>query len=312
MASHNIPIHRAGRGAFTLVELLVVIAIIAVLIGLLVPAVQKVREAANRMTCTSNLRNLGLALHHYENTHRKFPPGRVVGPFPEAGVTQAVNHGWSTFLLPYLEQEGLARLYRWDKFQYAPENQPVASVPLKVMQCPSAEPNRYMTFGSFAYGGKGACTDYSATMAVDPALVNLGLVDRVGNLQGVMAENFMARHRDITDGTSNTLLIVEDAGRPRQWRVGTAGPDQTIEGGPWTSGGNPIVLKGSTADGGQRLGPCAVNCTNDHEVYSFHPGGTNALLADGSVQFLKANIDIRILARLITRAGGEVLSATDY
>jgi prepilin-type N-terminal cleavage/methylation domain-containing protein/prepilin-type processing-associated H-X9-DG protein len=313
----DVPRRQAGkpdlqRCGFTLIELLVVIAIIAVLIGLLLPAVQKVREAANRMSCSNNLKQIGLALHQYENTHRKFPPGSVAGPFPEANVTQPVGHGWGPFLLPYLEQEALARNYRWDKFHYAPENQPVASVPLKVLQCPSAEPNRVMTFSVFSYGGKGACTDYAATAGVDPALVNLELVDRVGNLQGVMAKNFMARHCDITDGPSNTLLIVEDAGRPRQWQVGKAGPDQTLFGGPWTGGGNLIVVKGSTADGSRRLGPCAVNCTNDQEVYSFHPGGANALFADGSVDFLKASMDIRILARLITRAGGEVGSANDY
>src|SRR5207244_7041267 len=107
--------------------------------------------------------------------------------------------------------------------------------------------------------------------------------DAAGNYRGVMSPNAMTRLRDITDGTSNTLLLVEVAGRPRQWQVGQAGPDQTIYGCPWEGDQNPIVVKGATSDGVSRPGPCALNCSNDHEIYSFHPGGANTVFADGSV-----------------------------
>ena len=93
------------RKGFTLIELLVVIAIIAVLIGLLIPAVQKVREAANRMSCTNNLKQIGLAFHNYHGDFRKFPPGVVKGPLPALGVTTPAVHGNMPFLLPYLEQQ---------------------------------------------------------------------------------------------------------------------------------------------------------------------------------------------------------------
>jgi prepilin-type N-terminal cleavage/methylation domain-containing protein/prepilin-type processing-associated H-X9-DG protein len=302
---------RCPRGAFTLVELLVVIAIIAVLIGLLVPAVQKVRETANRVACSNNLKQLGLALHTFHDTHRQLPPGRTRGPFPQAGVTAAVVHSWTPYLLPYIEQPGLALLYRWDKNHYAPENQPVASVQLKIMQCPSAEPDRVETADVWSYGGRGACGDYAATELIDPALVSMGLVDRVANSQGVLTENYMTRLTDITDGAANTILLGEDAGRPKLWLAGRPGPEQDVSGGPWTGGANTIIVRGSTSDGAF-LGSCALNCSNWRQVYSFHPGGANAVFADGSVHFLKAGMDIRILARLVTRAGGEFVSANDY
>src|SRR5262249_50412117 len=104
------------RKAFTLIELLVVIAIIAVLIGLLLPAVQKVREAANRVKCSNNLKQLGLGLHHFADVHDgRFPPAKVLGPAPQVGVPwPGIKHGMGVFLLPFIEQKDLYDLYRWD------------------------------------------------------------------------------------------------------------------------------------------------------------------------------------------------------
>src|SRR5262249_40095534 len=122
----------------------------------------------------------------------------------------------------------------------------------------------------------------------------------------------MTRLSEITDGRFCTILLTEDAGRPRQRRAGRPGPDQTISGGPWAGVNTGITLKGSSPDGETQTGACAINCPNDPEVYSFHPGGATTVFADGSVRFLKADINIRILAALVTRAGGEVISAGDY
>jgi prepilin-type processing-associated H-X9-DG protein len=299
----------------TLIELLVVLAIIAVLIGLLLPAVQKVREAANRIQCQNHLKQLGLALLNFHDTRGKFPPAGAQGPLPEAGVTKAnVYHGWAPFILPYIEEQPLYNQYHWDLSSTDPRNQPVVAHPLRIFQCPSApQQDRFMTFGVFTNNGRGACGDYADTQSVDPILAAQGLTaPPPADYRGVLVLNQMTRMLQITDGTSNTILLTEDAGRPRLWRAGRPGPDQTVLGGPWQGYNNGIILRGSNYDGTGAWGPCALNCTNDREVYSFHPGGANAVFADGSVHFLPSSMSIQTLAALVTRAGGEVACCTDY
>jgi prepilin-type N-terminal cleavage/methylation domain-containing protein/prepilin-type processing-associated H-X9-DG protein len=316
----------ARRRGLTLIELLVVIAIIAVLIGLLLPAVQKVREAANRMACANNLKNLGLALHNYHGDHGKFPPG-AVGPF--GGFPQfdgLKHHGLGMYLLPYLEQQALASQYRRDASWFDPPNQPVVNTQLKIWQCPSAQANRIMD-GSLPtvappsedrFNGTAACGDYAGMNRVDAELVRRGLIDPLlgprdllGNYEGVFQVNETRRLADILDGTSQTIFMAECAGRPALWQGRKPVPNVWLTGGPWASR-NLLWGRGATPDGTAFYGPCAINCTNDREVYSFHTSGANVVFADGSVRFLRADIGIRVFARLVTRAGGEVVSDGDF
>jgi prepilin-type N-terminal cleavage/methylation domain-containing protein/prepilin-type processing-associated H-X9-DG protein len=314
------------RRGLTLIELLVVIAIIAVLISLLLPAVLAARQAAHRLACVSNLKNLGLALHNYHSIHDTFPPGAVGPVIGTAQYDQLKHHGLGTHLLPFLEQQALASAYRWDVSWFDPPNQTVVNTQLGVFQCPSAQANRIQD-GSLAtvtpppsdsFNGTAACGDYAGINFVNAGLVRAGVIDApggptdlVGNYEAVFPGNHTRGLAAILDGSSNTILTAECAGRPQLWQGSREVRNTWVSGGPWASR-NLLWSRGATPDGTAFFGRCAVNCTNDREVYSFHPGGANVAFADGRVQFLKANIDIRVFARLVTRAGQEIVSAGDY
>ena len=206
------------RSAFTRIELLVVIAIVAVLIGLLLPAVQKVREAANRLKCANNLAQIGLALHNFMDTYGRFPANRMEGPFPDMSVPANVEHGAWAFLLPYLEQDGVARMYRRDLSYSHVGNQPAVVQGVKSFQCPSAEAERVDAGPPWsAYGGKAACMDYGATGVNDDELRNSTLVDRYENFRGALCFNYMTRYSDMADGASNTAMVAEDSSRPKYY-----------------------------------------------------------------------------------------------
>lgn len=320
------PIRTSQRRGFTLIELLVAIAIIGMLVALLLPAVQQARAAARRIACVNNLKQLGLAAHNYHDCHNSFPPGAMGPTPPDPQYAGHKSHGFGVFLLPYMDQRPLADSYDWNVPWFDTANQPVVNTQLPIWKCPSAPGDRIQDGMSDTvmpppqekFPGTAACGDYSAMGTVHKDLVPTGLIDPPGGtrdargqFEGVFPINASRGIAQITDGTSSTILIGECAGRPQLWRKGNRVEDLVLSGGGWASR-NLLFGRGATADGTAFFGACAVNCTNDREVYSFHSGGANVVLADGHVRFLGASIDIRVFAKLVTRDGGEVVSDSDF
>jgi prepilin-type N-terminal cleavage/methylation domain-containing protein/prepilin-type processing-associated H-X9-DG protein len=289
--------------AFTLVELLVVIAIMGILIGLLLPAVQKVREAAHRSTCAGNLQQLGLAAHGRHDTW---------GAFPAAATTMPARHGWAVHLLPFLDQQNLYAVYDWGRSWSDPVNQPVVSTRLAVMQCPSAPGDRVQRGRGGDAAWTAAAGDYLPMRGVSLALEEEDLIPPTPDRRGVTGIDLPGRLVEVADGASQTLLLVEDAGRPQRWEMGRLVPGVVSGSAGWADYCNQSGLDGYNPADGTRVGPCAVNGTNNGEIYSFHPGGAHVLFADGSVHFLDTGASIEVVAALVTRAGAEVLSGEAY
>ncbi len=312
---------RTRRPGFTLIELLVVIAIIAILIGLLLPAVQKIREAANRMKCQNNLKQIGLGLHNYQAQNGYFPPGAITSSTAVAvvhirqklGITAAVNHSWTPFILPFIEQDNLNRLYDYNKNWYDPANQQVRETPVPIFVCPSTPGSVAGRFTQKSIGGfsiRAAPGDYAPDNAYSSNLEGIGLVDVTVDRTGVLQVNQTWSIAEIRDGTSNTSVIAEDAGRPVKWHAGKVFASSGQNDGAWADRDNEYITHGYTSDGNANPGPCHTNCTNNNEVYSFHSGGANHVFADGSVHFIKASMDIRLFVKLLTKSGEDIV--TDY
>ena len=300
---------------FTLVELLVVIAIIAVLIGLLLPAVQAVRESARRVQCQNNLHQIGLALHNYHEVFERFPPQRTEDGF----------HGWAIFVLPYLERQNVRDLYDMSYKWSSPQNADAVKVVVPSFQCPTSRLAGLAR--THVAGSRWAATnDYAPPGWVSTNLVSAGYIRPRTSYEGLMRGHKRTGFRDVLDGTSNTLLFAEDTTRPDYYVAGhRLGPrtspstggnfgvsNGVVKGAAWADARNGIPMHGFTSDGARSPGPCPINCTNNNEMYSFHSGGIHCVLADGAVRFLAKEIEIDVMASMITVRGGEVIPMDDF
>jgi prepilin-type N-terminal cleavage/methylation domain-containing protein/prepilin-type processing-associated H-X9-DG protein len=329
--------HRSmPRRAFTLIELLVVIAIIAILIALLVPAVQKVREGAARAQCQNNLKQQALAMHNYNAAFKYFPSARA---------SSSPQYGHLIPLLPYLDQEPLANDFSITATGgFAdPVNQQVANTFLTVVHCPSNPmlnliKMRKSSSTGVSYGAyinatgttadptdptimTGWASDYWTNHAINSssyALVNPGAPSPTPMLAGTNPKIAL-----VTDGLSNTTMLLEHAGYDVHYVAGVGMPmdmttdltlDQPGAWGPWV-GWCAFQIQGYAAytpstyptnEATPAGADCAINCNNSQGVFSFHPGGAHIAMGDGSVHFFTTSLSVYTLLSMATRSGTEV------
>jgi prepilin-type N-terminal cleavage/methylation domain-containing protein/prepilin-type processing-associated H-X9-DG protein len=294
---------RYGRSGFTLIELLVVIAIIAILIGLLLPAVQKVREAAARAQCQSNLKQLGLGLHNYHDVNKGFPPALQDKP----------KMSWTYFVLPFIEQGPLYKRINqaadWNNTainDVDPGGVNQTLVP--IFLCPSAPADRLADRHR-------QILDYPAVTQLtrpNPSYTAFPMPASDPTYIGVLGHNVKRKLTAVTDGTSNTILLAESGGRNQTWQMGQM-VSSTGTTGAWANPGTQIVVSGFDPNNpSAATGPCAVNCTNANEIYGFHAGGANLLFADGSVRMIGATTSVNVIIPLTTRACGEVVQDSTF
>jgi prepilin-type processing-associated H-X9-DG protein len=294
------------------VELLVVIAIIAILVGLLLPAVQQVRAAAARVQCQNNLKQIGLACHNYHDARQGLPPGYLASmPYVDGASDTAPGWGWGAFLLPYLEQDNL---YRQIDFSQPVQNSPAIRVLVKAYLCPSDVPPMSafpITDATGVTVALAAPSSYAATVGPDASDV----ADPTG--LGVFYRNSHTRLTDITDGTSETVMIGDRAWVDSQGIWAGAPSGAVLRPGsrnPWTNATAPaptfvlvhnnwINIK-TDSDGGL------------DDFSGYHGDGINVVFADGSVHFLRSitadGAERRAFWAMGTRSGGEVIQGLDY
>ncbi len=298
------------RRGFTLIELLVVIAVIAILIGLLLPAVQAAREAARRSQCVNNLKQVGLMLANYESSHGVLAPG-YVSNYTADGTDTGPGWGWAALSLPFLD---VSPLYNSINFSLAvehPAQSTARGASLYVYLCPSDRVDP--SWPAMKRDPSGTPTEVICQVPPSNYVGMFGVTEPGTNGEGLFFRNSAVALRDITDGTSQTIAVGERSHRLGEATWAGAVTDAILYpppgdrdgiGRPRTEHASGMVL----GHAGERKGPG--DPTSDvNQFYSVHAGrGVNFLFADGHVTFLKATMNYKTYLALATRAGGEVVS----
>ncbi len=316
----------ARASAFTLIELLVVIAIIGVLVALLLPAVQAAREAARRLHCVNNLKQMGLALHHYQEVHGVFPLGGYGGGLSSPGQWDAPQiearriSSWGTAILPYMEQGPLYDTINQDRWYLHPENTTAGGTTISTYLCPSNPASSLFkpngdSINSPLFGRNDYAGNYGERALRCFPLRNCqnnyaNQGDSSGRGVIMFGTGPTISTREIRDGTTTTIVLGEspealhglwighknfmDQCAPINAKNGTSGPWQCCLVFP----SNPRLSK--------------IGCDFGQEFHSYHPGGAVFLFADGSARFLKESIAPKTLAALLSRKGGEIISDDEF
>lgn len=321
---------RYRRRGFTLIELLVVIAIIAILIALLLPAVQQAREAARRTQCRNNLKQIGLALHNYHDTSRRFPPAGVGYGWcsvssSNPGDQYITNASGMSFLLPFLEQNNLSEQINSNSAHQglstgcccsyagntdgtvagAPsDNAAAMTVLIDAFICPSDAGRTHLGTGT-CYGvpsGKGGaktCYDFIAARGV---LGNCTYWEDAGVNRYMFGHNSTTRVADVSDGTTNTLMVGETTLEVANGEANPWGYRGWVQTGVDPNGGLNVwdIPSGSTT-------PTRGNLNSWGQAGSLHPGGAHFAMGDGSVRFLSESVSNTVLLQLARMGDGSVV-----